>query len=55
MKYTVGGFDKYKSARDKRQKLSPHDLPGPFVTAYNAGERISMQEALMVANQNWIK
>ncbi|MBT4776237.1 MAG: hypothetical protein HON99_11015 [Crocinitomicaceae bacterium] len=55
VKYTVGGFDKYKSARDKRQKLSPYDLPGPFVTAYNAGERISIQEALMVANQDWIK
>ena len=55
VKYTVGGYNKYKSARDKRQKLSPYDLPGPFVTAYNAGERISVQEALMVANQDWIK
>ena len=55
VKYTVGGYAEYRSARDKRQKLSPYDLPGPFVTAYNSGERITVQEALMVANQDWVK
>ncbi|MBL4706233.1 MAG: hypothetical protein JKY54_17025 [Flavobacteriales bacterium] len=55
IKYTVGGYDKYKKARDKREQLSPLDLPHPFVSSYNAGERISVQEALMVTSQDWIK
>lgn len=55
IKYTVGNFDRYNGARNKRESLARYDLPGPFVTAYNMGERISVQEALMVTNQNWIK
>ena len=55
VKYTTGSFDKYKSARDKRNNLSTHKFPGPFVTAYNNGERITVQEALIVSKQSWIQ
>lgn len=55
VKYTTGSFDKYKSARDKRNNLSSHEFPGPFVTAYNNGERVTVQEALIVSQQSWIQ
>ena len=57
VKYITGGFDVYKGARDKREALNRegHDFPGPFVTAYNSGERITVQEALMITNQQWFK
>lgn len=57
VKYTTGGFDVYKQARDKREALvtARHNFPGPFVTAYNGGERITVQEALMISNQKWYK
>jgi len=56
IKYTAGAFGKYKEARDKRNEItSSHNFPGPFVTAYNAGERITVQEALMITNQRWFK
>jgi hypothetical protein len=57
IKYTTGQFDEYKGARDKREQIAQagHNFPGPFVTAYNSGERITVQEALMISNQNWFK
>lgn len=56
VKYTTGEFDVYKGARDKRENLtSSYNLPGPFVTAYNNGQRITVQEALMITNQKWFK
>ncbi len=57
VKYTTGQFGEYKGARDKRESInqSGHNFPGPFVTAYNAGERITVQEALMISNQKWFK
>lgn len=57
VKYITGQFDVYKAARDKRESLiaAQHNFPGPFVTAYNAGERIMVQEALMISNQKWFK
>lgn len=57
VKYTTGQFAEYKGARDKRENLNQggHNFPGPFVTAYNAGERITVQEALMISNQKWFK
>ena len=56
VKYTTGSYDVYKSARDKREDLSgKYTLPGPFVTAYNNGQRITVQEALMISNQKWYK
>lgn len=57
IKYTTGNFDVYRGARDKRESLvaANHNFPGPFVTAYNNGERITVQEALMISNQKWFK
>ncbi len=55
VKYTTGSFGIYKEARDKRNSLNSLDFPGPFVTAYNKGERITVQEALMLSKQDWVK
>ena len=54
IKYTVGKHSEYKKARDSRNDLKNHEFPGPFVSAYNYGERISVQEALILSKQNWI-
>jgi hypothetical protein len=57
VKYTTGKYTEYKDARDARVKItSDHGkLPGPFVTAYNHGERITVQEALLISKQEWYK
>ena len=54
IKYTVGTNSKYSDARDSRNELKKYNFPGPFVTAYNYGERISVQEALILTSQNWV-
>jgi hypothetical protein len=54
-KFTVGGYGQYVEARNKREELAPYNLPGPFVTAYNNGNRITVQEALMISKQQWVK
>ncbi len=55
-KFTVNTVSEYKAARDKREELRQNEaIKGPFVTAYNAGTRISVQEALMIANQKWVR
>ena len=54
IKYTVGTNSKYSDARDSRNKLKNYNFPGPFVTAYNYGARISVQEALILTSQNWV-
>lgn len=55
IKYTTGMYTQYKDARDARVKITGESskLPGPFVTAYNDGERITVQEALLVSKQLW--
>lgn len=54
-KYTTGYHTTYRAARDNRVDLSSnHAFPGPFVTAYRNGQRITVQEALLVTKQNWI-
>lgn len=54
VKYTTGSHDVYKTARDNRERINGrYKLPGPFVTAYNEGVRITVQEALMISNQKW--
>ena len=55
-KYTTGYFTAYKAARDKRVELrSSYLFPGPFVAAYNGQRRITVQEALLISQQNWIR
>ena len=54
-KYTVGDFKKYMSARDHRSTAkSKYKINGSFVTAYNDGSRITVQEALMITKDKWI-
>jgi len=56
VKYTTGKFGVYADARNAREEIkSKYDFDGPFVTAYNQGERITVQEALMISNQQWLK
>lgn len=54
VKYTTGSYGVYKDARDKRNSLDSYNFPGPFVTAYKKGERITVQEALTLSNQQWV-
>ena len=54
IKYTIGNYSEYKKARDTRNEIKKHEFPGPFVSAYNYGERISVQEALILSKENWI-
>jgi hypothetical protein len=54
VKYTTGIFGIYKEARDKRNHITDnYNFDGPFVTAYNEGSRITVQEALMISSQKW--
>ncbi len=56
IKYTIGGFDTYRTARTRRNVVNAgYELPGPFVSAYNDGTRITVQEALMISNQKWVQ
>ncbi len=56
IKYTIGGFTEYKSARDRREQVTAgYSFPGPFVSAYNNGSRITVQEALMINRQHWVQ
>lgn len=57
VKYTTGRYDEYKKARDAREVITRthQSLPGPFVTAYNDGQRITVQEALLISRQQWFK
>ena len=57
VKYTTGSYLVYRDARDSREDINAggYQFDGPFVTAYNNGERITVQEALMITRQKWFK
>jgi hypothetical protein len=54
-KYMSGKFDEYVKAKTHRDKIRNNGKRRAFVTAYNTGKRITVQEGLMIANQQWYK
>ncbi len=53
-KFTFGNFSTYALAKEKRNEKSNLST-NPFVTSYNNGNRITVQEGLMISNQTWLK
>jgi hypothetical protein len=55
-KFMVGSHDQYRLARDHRELVkTKNKVTTAFVAAYAHGKRITVQEALMINNQQWFK
>ena len=54
-KCVFGKHGEYKSARDSRETAKSKGVSDAFVAAYNAGQRITVQEALMITSQKWYR
>ncbi|MGL4364618.1 MAG: hypothetical protein ACRCSB_05395 [Bacteroidales bacterium] len=50
-KYVVGPFKTYDHAKDVRDKMWVKGIVDAFVTCYYNGERITIQEALLISNK----
>lgn len=54
-KFVIGKHDEYRQARDSRETIKGKGVTDAFVTAYNLGRRITVQEALMITSQKWFR
>jgi hypothetical protein len=54
-KFMVGKHGEYKEARNHRETVKTKGVNGAFVAAYNGPSRITVQEALMISNQRWLR
>jgi hypothetical protein len=54
-KFMVGKFMEYRLARNHRETVKDKGVNGAFVTAYNGPVRITVQEALMISSQKWVR
>jgi len=54
-KFMVGKFIEYRLARNHRETVKDKGVKDAFVTAYNGPVRITVQEALMISSQKWVR